>query len=255
MLDAVSKKRSDDQQRLRIKIRGAVQGVGFRPFVYRLATQLELCGSVNNSADGVTVEVEGSTDKLHNFLSRLSEEKPPRSFIQSLESSWLDAAGHSTFVVAESEAEGTKSAIVLPDIATCPDCLADILDPENRRYRYPFTNCTNCGPRYSIIRAIPYDRANTTMAAFEMCDDCRREYGDLLDRRFHAQPNACAACGPQLQLWDATGNVTAERDEALLRAADSIRDGRIVAIKGLGGFHLVCDARNDDAVHELRRRK
>lgn len=242
-------------QRLRIKIRGAVQGVGFRPFVYRLATSLELCGSVNNSPDGVTIEVEGPTDKLHSFLLRLAEEKPPRSFIQSLESSWLDAAGHADFVIAESESHGEKGAIVLPDIATCPDCVADILDPDNRRYQYPFTNCTNCGPRYSIIRELPYDRANTTMAAFEMCDACRAEYEDPLDRRFHAQPNACAECGPHLELWDTEGKAVALFDDALTAAADVIRNGGIAAIKGLGGFHLVCDARSDEAVHELRRRK
>lgn len=252
---ATAKANESKSQRLRIKIRGAVQGVGFRPFMYRLATQLELFGSVNNSPDGVTVEVEGPTDKLHSFLMRLSEEKPPRSFIQSLESSWLDAAGHSEFVIGESENDGEKAAIVLPDIATCPDCFADTLDPENRRYRYPFTNCTNCGPRYSIIRSIPYDRANTTMAAFEMCGACREEYEDPLDRRFHAQPNACDECGPKLTLCDANGTVLCDRNDALVTIADAIRDGSIVAVKGLGGFHLMADARNDDAVRELRRRK
>jgi len=242
-------------QRLRIKVRGAVQGVGFRPFVYRLATGLELYGSVNNSPEGVTIEVEGPTDKLHTFLLRLSEEKPPRSFIQSLESSWLDPSGHSEFVIADSDSSGDKTAIVLPDIGTCADCLADILDPHNRRYRYPFTNCTNCGPRYSIIRSLPYDRANTTMAAFEMCEACQREYDDPLDRRFHAQPNACPECGPHLELWNAAGDTLGLHDDALKAAAEAIRGGKIVAVKGIGGFHLVCDARNDNAVRELRHRK
>ncbi|HTH50857.1 MAG TPA: carbamoyltransferase HypF [Pyrinomonadaceae bacterium] len=248
-------KRKLEKQRLRIKVRGAVQGVGFRPFVYRLATSLELFGSVNNSPDGVTIEVEGPREQLHSFLLRLSQEKPPRSFIQSLESSWLDPSGHSDFVIGESGRDGAKTAIVLPDIGTCPDCLSDVFDPEDRRYRYPFTNCTNCGPRYSIIRSLPYDRANTTMAAFEMCDACRAEYEDPMDRRFHAQPNACPDCGPQLALWDGEGKAVASRDTALIGAADAIRDGAIVAIKGLGGFHLVCDAGNDKAVRELRRRK
>lgn len=252
---AAKKSRSTGLKRLKVNVRGAVQGVGFRPFVYRLATGLELCGWVNNSPEGVTLEVEGPTVDLDTFLLRLSEEKPPRSSIQSLESSWLDPSGHSGFVIAESEGGGEKTAIILPDIGTCSDCLADILDPENRRYKYPFTNCTNCGPRYSIIRALPYDRANTTMAAFKMCEACRSEYKDPMDRRFHAQPNACPECGPQIELWDAAGATIAVCDDALKAAADAIRSGNIVAVKGLGGFHLGCDASSDEAVRELRQRK
>jgi hydrogenase maturation protein HypF len=241
--------------RLRVTIRGAVQGVGFRPFVYRLANELGLKGWVNNSSQGVFIEVEGGPEKLKRFLLRLPDEKPPRSFIQSLESSHLDPVEFSDFEIRESESHGAKTALVLPDIATCPDCFAEIFDPIDRRYRYPFTNCTNCGPRYSIIETLPYDRPNTTMKTFEMCDECRAEYEDPADRRFHAQPNACPKCGPHLDLWDSDGDIVSTDQEAIARTADAIRDGRIVAVKGIGGFHLMVDARNDKAVRELRHRK
>ena len=187
--------------RLKIAVRGAVQGVGFRPFVFRLAEELKLAGWVNNSPQGVFIEVEGLRPALEKFLLRLEAEKPPRSFIQSLESSWLDAIGCKTFEIRESETGGGKTALVMPDIATCPDCLREIFDPQNRRHRYPFTNCTNCGPRFSIIESLPYDRANTSMRQFAMCPACQAEYDDPRDRRFHAQPNACPACGPRLELW------------------------------------------------------
>lgn len=255
MHDTAAKEVLKNMVRLRTIVRGAVQGVGFRPFVYRLARELNLTGWVNNSPAGVFIEVEGPRDNVSSFLQRLSAERPPLSSIRGTETSFLEPEGFEKFEIRESESSGEKAAAVLPDVATCPDCLSDIISPENRRYRYPFTNCTNCGPRFSIIRSIPYDRANTSMAAFEMCEKCRAEYDDPADRRFHAQPNACPECGPQLELWDRSGNVTAVCDEALTAAADAIRNGRIVAIKGLGGFHLVCDARNDDAVRALRRRK
>ena len=164
--------------RLKIAVRGAVQGVGFRPFVFRLASELKLAGWVNNSSQGVLVEVEGPRAALEKFLLRLETEKPPRSFIQSLEASWLDAVGYAGFEIRESETGGDKTALVLPDIATCPDCLREIFDPKNRRYRYPFTNCTNCGPRFSIIESLPYDRANTSMKSFTMCPQCQAEYDD-----------------------------------------------------------------------------
>jgi hydrogenase maturation protein HypF len=255
--------------RLKLSVRGAVQGVGFRPFVHRLATGLHLTGWVNNSPQGVGIEVEGPRARLEKFLLRLETEKPPRSFIQSLEASWLDAAGYTGFEIRESEPGGRKTALVLPDIATCPDCLREIFDPENRRYRYPFTNCTNCGPRFSIIESLPYDRANTSMKAFTMCPQCQAEYDDPRDRRFHAQPNACPVCGPHLELWrsgarpsaadiEREGNLprSAERGYAALFAAVSaIREGKIVAVKGLGGFHLMVDARDEAAVRRLRERK
>ncbi len=244
-----------NSKRVRVVIGGAVQGVGFRPFIYRLATSLELAGWVGNSSQGVVIEAEGSSHSLQTFLGRIESEKPPRALIQRMDYGWLDPVGYSAFEIRHSDSSGDKTALVLPDMAICPDCLRDILDPANRRYQYPFTNCTNCGPRFSIIEALPYDRPNTTMCLFEMCDECRAEYENPLDRRFHAQPNACPKCGPQLELWDAAGNVTALRHDALLQTADAIRSGAIVAIKGLGGFHLMVDARNQDAIMRLRERK
>jgi len=249
--------------RLKIAVRGAVQGVGFRPFVFRLATGLQLAGRVNNSTKGVSIEVEGPRAVLEKFLLRLETEKPARSFIQSLEASWLDAVGYAGFEIRESETGGDKTALVLPDIATCPDCLREIFDPTNRRYRYPFTNCTICGPRFSIIKSLPYDRANTSMKAFTMCPQCQAEYDDPHNRRFHAQPNACPVCGPRLELWlgsrvckNAESPRSHERGYvALLAAATAIRAGKIVAVKGLGGFHFMADARNDEAIRLLRKRK
>ena len=241
--------------RARLRILGAVQGVGFRPCVFRLATELELTGWVNNSAQGVTVEVEGERTRVEKFILRLEAEKPPLSFIQRLETSWLAAAGYNEFTIRESDSGGAKTALVLPDIATCPDCMAEIFDPANRRHLYPFTNCTNCGPRFTIIEALPYDRPSTSMRDFAMCAECRREYEDPRDRRFHAQPNACPVCGPHLELWEGQGKVLYSRHPALAAAADAIRSGEIVAVKGIGGFHLMADARNDTAVRRLRERK
>ncbi len=248
----------DPRFRLRLEIRGMVQGVGFRPFVYRLATELELVGWVNNTSRGVFVEVEGSSDRLERFLSRVVAEPPPRASIQSLESAWLDPVGYQVFEVRHSHESGAKTALMLPDIAPCPDCLRELFDPSDRRYRYPFINCTNCGPRFSIIEALPYDRPHTAMHGFTMCSACQAEYDDPRDRRFHAQPNACPRCGPHLELQDATGRVLASDSiggNAITAAADAIRQGRIVAIKGVGGFQLVVDARDAGAVRRLRERK
>ena len=245
---------SPDAVRVHVAIRGAVQGVGFRPFVYRLAQELGLAGWVNNSAAGVFVEAEGSEHVVRAFVRRLESDKPAIALIQSLETTFLDPVGYAGFEIRASSG-GEKSALVMPDLATCPLCLADIFDPGNRRYQYPFTNCTNCGPRFSIIAALPYDRAATTMNRFAMCAECAREYHDPADRRFHAQPNACPACGPQLALWNGEGVEVARRHEALLATAAAILEGKIVAVKGLGGFHLMVDARNEKAVQELRVRK
>ena len=249
------KRDSPQHMRLRISIRGAVQGVGFRPFIYRLASEARLAGWVSNSNRGVIVEVEGSEEQLQSFLLRIDRERPPRSFIQSLESSFLDPIACTKFEIRESDGSGEKSAIVLPDIATCAECQQEISDPSNRRYRYPFTNCTNCGPRFTIIDALPYDRSNTTMKRFEMCAECRMEYENPLDRRFHAQPNACPACGPHLELLAGDGALLATHHDALLEAAAAIIKGSIVAVKGLGGFHLMVDAKSDLAVRLLRERK
>ena len=246
---------ASQRARLKLTVRGAVQGVGFRPFVHHLATKLRLAGWVNNSPQGVFVEVEGPRAKLEQFLLRLEAEKPPRSFIQSLEASWLDPVGYNNFEIRASETGGDKTALVLPDIATCPDCLREIFAPQNRRYRYPFTNCTHCGPRFSIIESLPYDRANTSMKQFTMCPLCRIEYDDPGDRRFHAQPNACPICGPHLELWNPDGEAVFGGHQALRAAVRAICRGRIVAVKGLGGFHLMADARNDKAVNLLRERK
>ncbi len=242
--------------RLKVTVRGAVQGVGFRPFVYRLASELGLAGWVNNSAQGVFIEIEGHRPQLEEFLLRIEAERPPRSFIQSLEPAWLDPVGYRQFEIRQSESGGAKTALVLPDIATCPDCLREIFDSANRRYSYPFTNCTNCGPRFSIIKALPYDRPNTSMDHFTLCPQCQAEYEDPRDRRFHAQPNACPVCGPHLELWDRTGQVLIGNGHDALRAADdAIREGQIVAVKGLGGFHLMVAAHNDQAVRRLRELK
>ncbi len=243
------------KQRLHIVIHGAVQGVGFRPFVYRLATEMHLPGWVLNSSQGVFIEVEGDRPVLDEFVLRLEREKPLHSFIQSLESSLLDPVGYTTFEIRPSDDRGAPSTLVMADIATCPDCLREIFDPSDRRYRYPFTNCTHCGPRFTIVESLPYDRRSTTMKHFTMCERCRQEYENPQDRRFHAQPNACSECGPHLELWDDRGNVIGTRDEALKTTAEMIRSGKIVAVKGLGGFHLIVDARNDEAVLTLRKRK
>jgi hydrogenase maturation protein HypF len=247
--------------RLKLTIRGAVQGVGFRPFVFRLATELGLYGWITNSSQGVTIEVEGARNVLEDFLLRLESEKPPRSFIQSLESSWLDPLGFVGFEIRQSSVSGEKTALILPDIATCPDCRGEIFDPANRRHFYPFTNCTNCGPRFSIIEALPYDRANTSMKAFQMCPSCQAEYDNPRDRRFHAQPNACPVCGPHLELWDRDGTIlancstTGTTQGLLASASRAIRDGKILALKGLGGFQFLVTASNEEAVRRLRELK
>jgi len=257
--------------RAKVSLRGVVQGVGFRPFVHRLATELALFGWVNNSAQGVLLEVEGGRAAVDEFLARLPAEKPPLSSIQSQETTWLDAVGFHTFAIRSSQAFGPQTALVMPDIATCPDCLREILDPRNRRFRYPFTNCTHCGPRFSIIEALPYDRANTAMKKFSMCPACQSEYDNPQDRRFHAQPNACPVCGPHLEFWRGSvcepmaekspgshagsHELLAAGPDALPAAADAIRAGHIVAVKGIGGFHLLVDAGNESAVRRLRERK
>jgi hydrogenase maturation protein HypF len=241
--------------RIKIVIRGAVQGVGFRPFVYRLASDLGLKGWVINSSSGVFIEAEAEKLKLDEFVLRIQREKPTRSFIQSFEFSYLDPVGYNKFEIKKSDEEGSRTVLMLPDIATCDECKKDIFDPNNRRYLYPFTNCTNCGPRYSIIEKLPYDRINTSMKIFEMCDECKKEYKDPLNRRFHAQPNACPVCGPKLELWDTKGKVISEKHYALLEAVNAVKYGKIVALKGIGGFHLIADARNEDAVRKLRKRK
>jgi hydrogenase maturation protein HypF len=247
--------RTEEARRLRLLVHGAVQGVGFRPFVFRLAHELGLSGFVENSPQGVTIEVEGGEGPIAAFQWRLRSEKPPLAVIHGLEVDERPPVGVPGFEIRASAATGERTALVLPDVATCSDCLAEVFDPTDRRHRYPFTNCTNCGPRYSIVCDLPYDRARTTMATFPMCRSCRLEYMDPVDRRFHAEPNACPVCGPHLALLGPGGAPGPERDAALQSAAAAIRAGLVVAVKGLGGYHLLCDARDEEAVRRLRARK
>jgi len=241
-------------QALEIKITGLVQGVGFRPFVYRLARELGLKGWVNNSAEGVLIEVEGNSENLTQFLTKLQSENPPRSRIYSLEFNPIALIGYQNFEIRES-IDGDKTTPILPDLSTCSDCLKEIFAPHNRRYHYPFTNCTNCGPRYSIINSLPYDRPNTSMKGFLMCTECQSEYKNPSDRRFHAQPNACPVCGPQLALQNAQGEILSTKNQALLETINAIQQGKILAIKALGGFQLVVNGIDSVAVKKLRERK
>ncbi len=242
-------------ERLAVSIHGAVQGVGFRPFVHRLATEVGLAGWVRNGAQGVRVEVEGPREALERFLLGLERERPPLAVVQSLEFSFLDPLGYTGFEIRHSDTDGARSVMVLPDIAPCAECLREVADPGERRYRYPFTNCTNCGPRFSVVEDLPYDRPRTTMRRFPMCPACEEEYRDPADRRFHAQPIACPACGPRVEYWSPTGERLAREEEALQRAARLVRSGRILAMKGLGGFLLLVDALDETAVRRLRERK
>jgi len=240
-------------RRRRLRVRGQVQGVGFRPTVYRLATELGLGGRVLNDGAGVEIELEGTDEALDRFTVRLRGEAPRLARIDTIDATPMVALGERTFRI-DASAGGPVTTGVTPDAGICADCLADLLDPANRRWRYAFTNCTHCGPRYTITRELPYDRPNTSMARFMQCPACQAEYDAPTDRRFHAQPNACPECGPRLALWDNRGQPMAVADP-LAEAVQRIRRGGIVAIKGLGGFHLACDARNAEAVAELRRRK
>lgn len=231
----------------RIRVRGQVQGVGFRPFVYRLAQELNLAGWVRNDGEGVDIEAQGAADAIEALITRLETEAPPLASVASVETTEAPTSNARGFEIKVSR-HGTANTSVTPDSVTCPDCLAELFDPANRRWRHAFINCTHCGPRYTLTRNLPYDRPHTSMAAFAMCPACRREYDDPNDRRFHAQPNACPVCGPQLSLRDKAGDPIAETLARLQR-------GEIVAIKGLGGYHLACDAGNAEAVARLRERK
>jgi len=237
-----------------IAVHGVVQGVGFRPFVYGLAHRLDLHGFVKNQTGSVLIEVEGDTPSLDHFLTELAGKPPPLARIDSLTWECQQPRGASSFRIEPSEADAAGSIFVSPDVCTCADCLGDLFDPLDRRYGYPFLNCTNCGPRLTIITGAPYDRPRTTMAAFPLCAACREEYDDPSNRRFHAQPTCCPACGPQLQLRDASGQ-RIEGEDPLAGFASALRGGRIGALKGLGGYHLVCVAGEGAVVAELRRRK
>lgn len=244
-------------QGIELRIKGKVQGVGFRPFVWLLANQYGLNGDVNNDGQGVLIRfVSPPADALEQFLSDLQNKLPPLAQITDVTQrtiDWPDAATVTSFTIRESENNQMDTQII-PDAATCPHCLADLFDPNNRRYHYPFTNCTHCGPRFTIIKAIPYDRKNTAMSVFPLCPQCEKEYKDPADRRFHAQPNACSVCGPHIWLQDREQTL-ATHETALKQTALLLQQGYIVAIKGLGGFHLACDANNQKAVNLLRQRK
>jgi hydrogenase maturation protein HypF len=236
----------------RVSVQGLVQGVGFRPFVHGLARRLELGGLVRNTARGVEIEIEGAPGAVGEFLERLVAEAPPLAHIDDVRVVDAEPRGRPGFTI-ENSRDGDGFQPISPDVATCAACLREVLDPGDRRFGYPFTNCTHCGPRFTIVRTIPYDRPNTTMAGFAMCAKCRAEYDDPADRRFHAQPNACAACGPRLLLVDAQGRALA--GEPMAETRRLLAAGQVVAIKGVGGFHLACDATNDAAVRRLRERK
>ena len=240
------------RRRTRARVDGTVQGVGFRPYVHRLAAELGLAGYVLNDSRGVLLEVEGDAEAVEEFLDRLAPEAPPLAVIERIGVSEGAAVGEHDFVIRPSPRGGSADAPVSPDSATCADCLHELFDPGDRRFRYPFINCTNCGPRFTIVRAVPYDRPFTTMAGFVMCAECQAEYDDPAARRFHAQPNACPACGPSLRLLDSRGVLPGD---PLRAAVAALRDGRIVAVKGIGGFHLACRADDETAVARLRARK
>jgi len=241
--------------RHRLTVTGVVQGVGFRPFVYGLATRLGLTGWVLNTSAGVTIEIEGSPPAVESFRTALTGEAPPLARIERVTAESLPPNGFTQFDIRESQPEPGAFQPISPDICICDDCLRELFDPADRRHLYPFINCTNCGPRFTIIKDIPYDRPQTTMAPFVMCADCAREYHDPRDRRFHAQPVACPVCGPQVRLEIGGLENSPILQSPFLTAQQLLRQGKIIAGKGLGGFHLACDATNEEAVAELRRRK
>jgi len=238
----------------RISVRGVVQGVGFRPFVYRLAREHNLKGWVRNTSGNVEIEVEGEEGTLESFISALEAKAPPMARIEKVEATFYPPQGYTEFQIGESLSREGQYQLVSPDIATCEDCKAEIFSPADRRFGYPFTNCTNCGPRFTIIEDIPYDRPKTTMRQFKMCPQCQQEYDDPIDRRFHAQPNACPQCGPSLELVDGRGKAV-EGHDAIKAASERLKAGGILAVKGLGGFQLACDATSEEAVNRLRARK
>jgi hydrogenase maturation protein HypF len=238
----------------RIHIQGIVQGVGFRPFIYTLAHKYHLTGWVRNSTAGVDIVVNGSHQEMTSFMDAIRQNPPPLAKIDKIEVTSTSPDSFHDFQILESDSSEEGFIPISPDISICPDCLKELFDPSNRRYRYPFINCTNCGPRFTIIKDIPYDRPLTTMASFKLCPQCLHEYQDPTDRRFHAQPVACSVCGPQVR-FEAKGQPNLDGEDAIQMTRTLLKQGKIVAIKGLGGFHLSCDASNPQAVDELRKRK
>ncbi len=241
------------RERRRIVVEGIVQGVGFRPFVHRLAQELRLAGRAHNFTGGLAVEVEGPAEAVGDFVQRLGQEAPPIAVIERVEVTPAPVLGETDFRIVASQEEEGGPIFVSPDVAICQDCLREMGDAKDRRFRHAFINCTNCGPRFTIIGQVPYDRPFTSMAEFPMCEECRAEYEDINDRRYHAQPVACPNCGPTLTF--VAGETSEGGDGALAAARDMLLAGRTVAVKGLGGFHLACDADNEAAVQRLRERK
>ena len=250
-----SQRKGPELERREIRVRGTVQGVGFRPFVYRLARELELAGWVRNDPEGVLIQAEGSSAALAELIRRIREEAPRLAVVERLETKPVPRVDERGFRILASPPSGPRQTVVPPDVATCGDCLTEMWSPTDRRFRYPFLNCTNCGPRYSIIEGLPYDRPRTSMKRFAMCPECEGEYHDPADRRFHAQPTACPACGPTLALTAPDATVLASGDRAIVEATGRIEEGRVVALKGIGGFQLLVDATNEEAVARLRLRK
>lgn len=240
--------------RRQFTINGIVQGVGFRPFIYNLAREIGLAGTVSNTSSGVLIEVQGGAKQVEDFTSRIESDAPPLSVIISVRHDDIELREESEFVIVSSEGDDEVATLISPDVAICPDCRQELFDPKDRRYQYPFINCTNCGPRYTIIENIPYDRPYTSMKHFPLCSDCEREYEDPEDRRFHAQPNACPVCGPHIWLADKQGNEMRSEDP-ISETVKLLSAGNVLAIKGLGGFHLAVDARNENAVAQLRQAK
>lgn len=243
------------KSRLIYHIEGIVQGVGFRPFVYTIALRYALSGFVLNNSKGVVIEIEGFKESLDAFEQALFKELPPLARIDFWQKNILTCKDDTSFEIRHSDEASTKSSLVLPDMSLCKECLRELQDPTNRRYHYFFTNCTNCGPRYSIIKTVPYDRPYTSMQPFVMCDECQSEYTNPLDRRYHAQPISCSKCGPTLSLRTIDGELLATNEEAIVQLAELMNTGHIVAMKGMGGFHLMCDATHDEVVARLRKRK
>src|SRR5271165_1494685 len=245
--------------RRQIEVSGIVQGVGFRPYIYRLATNRNLRGTIRNTSAGVTIEIQGPAETVQDFVEHLPAEAPPLARITSFTVNEIPCvpaqnSGNPDFSIIHSHEGEEVRTLISPDVAVCPDCLREMFDANDRRYRYPFINCTNCGPRFTIIRDIPYDRPSTSMAVFPMCPACLAEYENPLDRRFHAQPNACWECGPRVELWDKSGRKI-ECEDPISETASRLQAGLVAAVKGLGGFHLAVDATNPAAVTLLRQRK
>jgi len=241
--------------RIRIFLDGVVQGVGFRPFIYRCAKEKGLAGFVENISDGVIIEVQGNSRDLNDFVKHILAGHPSSACISDIRSKEISIADDADFVIKKSRVTHSKGHVFPPDFSVCDDCLKELFNPSNRRYRYPFINCTSCGPRFTIIRGIPYDRPFTSMASFVMCKECLKEYTDPYDRRFHAEPNACSLCGPHLYWALPDGRIAAKDGAAIKLCEETIKSGRIAAVKGIGGFHLMADASDDNAISLLRNRK